>query len=54
MAGSVAGQGWGYEATYRGQIAGKNLRLSGTQQWRMPRTGTAHTRPCTITLSRSE
>ena len=34
-----------YDATYRGQIAGKSLRLSGAQQWRLPGT---------ITLSRSE
>jgi hypothetical protein len=52
LTGSAAGQGWKYDATYRGQFAGKNLRLSGTQQWRL-QSG-PHTRPCTIMLSRSE
>jgi hypothetical protein len=45
-------QGWRYEATYRGQFAGKNLRLSGTQQWRMS-TG-PYARPCTITLKAAQ
>ncbi len=51
LTGSARGETWSYEADYRGQFNGKGLRLSGTQQWRLPSTAT-HSRPCTVTLSR--
>lgn len=51
LTGSARGQAWSYEADYRGQFNGKGLHLSGTQQWRLPSTA-AHSRPCTVTLSR--
>lgn len=43
-----------YDATYRGQITGKNLTLSGTQQWTQRAGVTTYARPCTITLGRSD
>ncbi len=54
LTGAATGPRWKYQATYRGQIAGKTLRLTGTQQWQLPVSGAAHTRPCTITVSRSD
>jgi len=53
LTGSATGQTWSYEATYRGRFDGRSLRLSGTQLWRLPDKA-AHTRPCTIGVSRSE
>lgn len=53
LTGSAAGQTWSYEATYHGRLDGKNLRLAGTQLWRLPGRA-AHPRPCTIGVSRSE
>jgi hypothetical protein len=43
----------GYEATYRGQIDGRLLRLSGVQVWQLPEKAN-YKRPCTIVVSRSE
>ena len=43
----------GYEATYRGQIDGQLLRLSGVQVWQLPDKAN-YKRSCTIALSRSE
>ncbi|HEX7214305.1 MAG TPA: hypothetical protein VF578_08845 [Methylomirabilota bacterium] len=51
LTGSARGPTWSYEADYRGRFDGKDLRLSGTQQWRLP-SQVAHSRPCTVTLSR--
>jgi hypothetical protein len=51
LTGSARGQTWSYEADYRGRFDGKDLRLSGTQQWRLPSKAT-HSRSCTATLSR--
>jgi hypothetical protein len=51
LTGSARGQTWSYEADYRGRFNGKDLSLSGTQQWRLPSKAT-HSRPCTVTLSR--
>ena len=45
--------GVAYQATYRGQIDGKLLRLSGVQVWQLP-DKMNHQRPCTIAVSRSE
>lgn len=54
LTGSASGTGWKYDSAYRGQIEGTTLRLSGSQLWTF-RSGTpTFTRPCTITLSRSE
>jgi hypothetical protein len=36
LTGSAGDQGISYEATYRGQIDGKHLRLSGMQIWQLP------------------
>ena len=54
LTGSAIGPRWRYQATYRGQIAGKTLRLTGAQQWQLPTSGASHTRPCTIAVSRSD
>jgi len=54
LTGSAGGQGWKYDAIYRGQIAGKNLRLAGTQQWTQRAGATTYARPCTITLARTD
>ena len=43
----------GYEATYRGQIDGQLLRLSGVQVWQLPDKAN-YKRSCTIAVSRSE
>src|SRR5215510_673492 len=43
----------GYEATYRGQIDGQLLRLSGVQVWQLPNKAD-HKRSCTIAVSHSE
>src|SRR5215510_1441251 len=43
----------GYEATYRGQIDGQLLRLSGVQVWQLPDQSN-YKRSCTIAVSRSE
>jgi hypothetical protein len=43
----------GFEATYRGQIDGKLLRLSGVQVWQLPDKAN-YKRSCTIVVSRSE
>jgi hypothetical protein len=43
----------GYEATYRGQIDGQLLRLSGVQVWQLPDKAN-HKRSCTIAVSRPE
>jgi hypothetical protein len=43
----------GYEATYRGHIEGKLLRLSGVQVWQLP-DKVNYQRPCNITLRASE
>jgi hypothetical protein len=51
ITGSAAGQTWSYEATYQGRFEGRNLRLSGTQLWRLPGRSVL-TRPCTIAVSR--
>jgi len=51
---TAEGQGWGFEATYRGRFDGKTARLSGAQRWRLAGTGVPYTRPCTITLSPSK
>jgi hypothetical protein len=53
LTGSAAGQGWSYQATYRGRFDGGSLRLSGTQVWYLPNRA-AHPRPCQIAVSRSE
>jgi hypothetical protein len=45
--------GVAYEATYRGQIDGKLLRLSGVQVWQLPEK-VNYKRPCTIAVPRSE
>jgi len=45
--------GVAYQATYRGQIDGKLLRLSGIQVWQFP-DKVNYERPCTIAVSRSE
>ena len=50
---STGDQTLSYEATYRGQIDGKLLRLSGVQIWQLPDKAN-HKRPCTIAVSRSE
>jgi hypothetical protein len=42
-----------YQATYRGQIDGKLVRLSGIQVWQLP-DKVNYERPCTIAVSRSE
>ena len=54
LTGSASGTGWKFDATYRGQITGKTLRLSGTQQWTSRVIAGVHPRPCTIRLSRSD
>ena len=45
--------GVAHQATYRGQIDGKLLRLSGIQVWQLP-DKVNYKRPCTIAVSRSE
>jgi hypothetical protein len=45
--------GVAYQATYRGQIEGKLLRLSGVQVWQLP-DKVNYERSCTIAVSRSE
>jgi lipoprotein-anchoring transpeptidase ErfK/SrfK len=52
VTGSAAGQTWSYEATYRGRFEGRNLRLSGSQLWRLPGRSVL-TRSCTIGVQRS-
>lgn len=52
VTGSAAGQTWSYEATYRGRFEGRNLRLSGSQLWRLPGRPVL-TRPCAIGVYRS-
>jgi hypothetical protein len=49
----TSGVGGAYQATYRGQIDGKSLRLSGIQVWLLPGKAN-HQRPCAIDVSRSE
>lgn len=53
LTGSAGASGWSYQATYRGRIAGRQMRLSGAQEWRFT-TRAPLVRPCTITAARAE
>ena len=54
LTGEVGDLTGGYGATYRGQIDGQLLRLSGIQVWQLPDRADYYKRSCTITVTRSE
>jgi len=53
LKGSAGSSQWSYTATYQGRFNGKDLHLTGAQQWQLPGSHAAFTRPCTIRLAPS-
>ncbi|MDR7422299.1 MAG: hypothetical protein QN159_07495 [Armatimonadota bacterium] len=53
LTGSAGASGWSYQATYRGWITGRSMRLSGAQEWRFTAWAPL-SRPCTVMAARAE
>jgi hypothetical protein len=49
----ATGQGYSYEAEYRGLIGEKTARFAGTQRWKLQRESGTILRACTLELTRT-